>query len=91
VEHVYRLPRDKSEYTISVNGVTACVASTSRQSCTGATASRLDDEKAARLTALLDGDAERSRLKQEYDDAYAAERAASDVRFASLGDAEEGG
>jgi len=56
-----------------------------------ATASRLDDEKAARLTALLDGDAERSRLKQEYEDAYAAERAASDVRFASLGDAEEGG
>ena len=51
-----------------------------------ATASRLEDEKAARLTALLDADAERGRLKQEYEDAYAAERAASDVRFADLDD-----
>ena len=54
-----------------------------------ATASRLDDEKAARLTALFDADAERGRLKEAYEDAYAAERAASDVRFVDLDDTKD--
>jgi len=51
-----------------------------------ATVRQLEKEKLARLTALLDADAERGRLKQAYEDAYAAERAASDVRFADGGD-----
>ena len=51
-----------------------------------ATVTRLEEEKLARLTELLEVDAERIRLKQAYEDAYEAERAASDVRFVDLDD-----
>ena len=55
-----------------------------------ATVTRLEEAKLARLTALLEADAERGRLKQAYEDAYAGERAASEVRFGGLDDDKEG-